>query len=44
LRCQRMKVSGLIFTRAQRHKNMRPQITMTSRVESWARCGFTLRR
>jgi len=27
LRCQRMKVSGLTFTRAPRHKNMRARIT-----------------
>jgi hypothetical protein len=37
------KVSGWTFTRTSRHENVRPRITITSRVESWARCGFTLR-
>jgi len=41
LRCQRMNVSGLTFTRASRHANRRPRITIISRVESLARCGFT---
>src|SRR6516165_2480933 len=43
LRCQRRKVSGLTFTKASRHENMRPRMTILSRVESWARCGLTLR-
>jgi len=42
-RCQRMNVSGLTFTRASRHENMRPRITIRSRVESLARCGLTFR-
>jgi hypothetical protein len=28
------------FTRASRQENIRPRMTITSRVESWARCGF----
>src|SRR5215831_10464341 len=43
LRCQRMNVSGWTFTRASRQANRRPRITIISRVESSARCGFTLR-
>src|SRR6516164_7662432 len=43
LRCQRRKVSGLTFTRASRQENMRPRMTIISRVESWARCGLSLR-
>jgi hypothetical protein len=43
LRCQRRKVLGLTFTRASRQENMRPRMTIVSRVESWARCGLTLR-
>ena len=31
-----MKVSGLTFTRASRQENMRPGMTIISRVESWA--------
>src|SRR5215472_11234205 len=42
-RCQRTKVSGRTFTRASRHANRRPRITIISRVESSARCGFTYR-
>src|SRR5215831_13837991 len=42
-RCQRTKVSGRTFTRASRHANRRPRITIISRVESSARCGFTFR-
>jgi len=42
-RCQRMNVSGLTFTRASRHENMRPRITISSLVESSARCGLTFR-
>jgi hypothetical protein len=38
-----MNVSGLTFTRASCHANRRPRITIISRVESFARCGFTLR-
>ena len=34
---------GLDVHKAPRHQNMRPRMTMISRVESWARCGFTLR-
>jgi hypothetical protein len=43
LRCQRRNVSGLTFTRASRHENMRPSIRIISRVESCARRGFTFR-
>src|SRR5215472_16159501 len=43
LRCQRTKVSGRTFTRASRHANRRPRITLSSRVESSARCGYTFR-
>ena len=43
LRCQRTKVSGRTFTRASRHANRRPRITISSRVESSARCGFSFR-
>jgi len=39
LRCQ----SGLTLPNASRHENMRPRITITSRVESCARCGFAFR-
>src|SRR5215472_690963 len=42
-RCQRTKVSGRTFTRASRHANRRPRITIISRVVSSARCGFTFR-
>src|SRR6516164_11122344 len=43
LRCQRTKVSGRTFTRASRHANRRPRITIISRVESSERCSFTFR-
>ena len=43
LRCQRMKVSGWTFTRAPRQENMCPRMTIISRVESLARCGFSVR-
>ena len=42
MRCQRMKVSGWTFTRASRHANRRPRITILRRVESLARCGYAL--
>jgi hypothetical protein len=38
-----MRVSGLTFTRALRHWNIRPSVAINQRVASSARRGLTLR-
>src|SRR5215831_20985031 len=43
LRCQRMNVSALMFTREPRHGNIRLRMTIRKRAESLARRGLTLR-